>query len=92
MLNAHDKVAVLTWSERQLGAAAKRAAIVELDSDSVPEKIEKGGTGILQYICLPFLSVMADSIQRLAGDGREGVSGVEPKLTSMLKKQISAVH
>ena len=66
MLDAHDKVAVLTWSERQLGDAAKRAAIIELGGDPPLKQVEKSGTGIQKFSCKPVLSIMAHSTQHLS--------------------------
>jgi len=92
MLDAHDKVAVLTWSERQLGNSARRAAIVELGDDPGPGYVEKDGTGIRQYLCQPFLSVMADSIQRLYQEGKESTNCVEPVMNSVTWSRNSTVH
>jgi hypothetical protein len=67
MLNAQDKCAVLSWTERQLGGAARRAAVIEISNEVAPDWVERSGTGINQAGCEAFMSIMADSIQRVGG-------------------------
>lgn len=92
MLDAHDKVAVLNWSERQLGDAARRAAIFELSGESEFELVEKSGTGIQRFSCEPFLSVMADSIQTLSVAAKEAVSYQNINLGPKLRIRKSEIH
>jgi hypothetical protein len=70
MLNASDKGEALSWTERQLGEMANRAAVVEIENE--PEWVERSGTGINRIGCEAFLSVMADSIQGVVGADEKG--------------------
>lgn len=92
MLDAHDREAVLSWSKRQLGEAAKRAAIVELNGDSASEWVEKSGTGARRAGCEAFLSIMADSIQRVAGSANFGINCLDRCQAHEIRCRESAVH
>lgn len=92
MLDAHDKVAVVAWSERQLGDAAKRAAIVEIGGDLAQGRVEKSGTGIEQFSCEPFLSVMADSIQHLSEARTEQAHYLDFMQDVNFKSHRSVIH
>ena len=67
MLKAQDFCAAMSWTKRQLGQASSRAAVVEVKHDAPIDWVEKSGTGIRESNCGAFLSIMADSIQRVAG-------------------------
>jgi hypothetical protein len=92
MLDAHDREAVLSWTERQLGEAAKRVAVVELSDDSVYGWVEKSGTGIRRAGCEAFLSVMADSIQRVAGSESSYIQDLDRFLAHETRCRKSAIH
>lgn len=92
MLDAHDREAVLSWSERQLGEAAKKVAIVELNDDGASEWVEKSGTGLRRAGCEAFVSVMADSIQRVAGSENSGINCLDKFQTHEIRCRKSAVH
>jgi hypothetical protein len=72
MLDANDKSEVLSWTERQLGDAAKRAAVIEIQDEAESNWVERSGTGINKNGCEAFLSVMADSIQGVVGSDLNG--------------------
>lgn len=67
MLDAQDRNSVLSWTERQLGEAAGRVALVEISDEIAPDWAGKPGTADRQLGCEAFISVTPDSIQRLAG-------------------------
>lgn len=92
MLNARDKEAVLAWSERQLGEAAKRAAVVELNHETASDWVEKSGTGVQPSGCEAFFSVMADSIQRVAGSEASEFSCLDRSQAHELRSRKSTVH
>lgn len=72
MLDANDKSEALSWTERQLGEAAKRAAVIEIQNEAESDWVERSGTGINRNGCEAFLSVMADSIQGVIGSDLKG--------------------
>ncbi len=92
MLNARDKEAVLVWSERQLGDLAKRVAVVELDHEIAPDWVEKSGTGVQPAGCEAFFSVMADSIQRVAGSESVELICLDRFQAQVLTSRKSTVH
>lgn len=77
LLDAQDLGTAVSWSQRQLGQASSRAAVVEVDPDPFSDWVEKSGTGIRQSNCEAFLSIMADSIQHVSGSTRHGNSVAE---------------
>ncbi len=92
MLEAQDIGAVLSWSERQLGDAAKRAAVIEVNDEVAPEWVERSGTGVNQTGCEAFISVMADSIQRVANPEKTNLNYQESVLVHNLRTRASSVH
>jgi len=92
MLDAHDRETALSWSKRQLGEAAKKAAIVELNDDSASGWVEKSGTGLRRAGCKAFLSVMADSIQQVAGSENSGINCLDRFQTHEIRCRKSTVH
>jgi hypothetical protein len=67
MLDAQDRNSVLSWTERQLGEAAGRFALVEISDEIAPDWEDKPGTADSQLGCEAFISVTPDSIQRVEG-------------------------
>ena len=92
MLNASDKGEVLSWTERQLGEAAKRAAVLELNEDRSSDWVERSGTGMSKEGCEVFLSVMADSIQRVVGNEVEDRICLDQFQTNHSKLKRVSVH
>jgi len=92
LLDAQDRMAVVSWTERQLGNAAKRAAVIEIEHDVTPDWVEKSGTGVIRSGCEAFLSVMADSVQRVTGIESSPLNCQESVLTHEVRTQRSSVH
>lgn len=92
MLTAQDKSSVLSWTERQLGGAADRAAVIEISDEVWPEWVEKSGTGVDRAGCEAFISVTADSIQRFAGYDSSEFDSPGGVLTHRLVIKKSSIH
>ncbi len=92
MFGARDKKDVLSWTERQLGDAAVRAAVVEVADHLVSEWVEKSGTGINRVGCEALLSVMADSIQIVGGSKSSEFKYRDKFLAHSLRSRKSTVH
>ena len=92
MLDAQDIRSVLSWSARHLGSAAGRAAIVEISEEIRPEWVERSGTGANQVGCQAFMSVTADSIQRVEGSESTEFCCLGKVSTNRLEIRKSVVH
>jgi len=46
MLEAENREAVLSWSERQLGARAGLISVLQVEEETPAEGVERSGTGI----------------------------------------------
>ena len=95
MLDAKNLNEVLSWSERQLGPRAGLVSVLQLDSQSCADSVEKSGTGIHQAKtdgCEAKLSFMADSVQRVSGLDHEGMEPFQWHRTVDLRSCKSSVH
>ena len=92
MLDAQDRKSVLSWTERQLGEAAFRVAVVEISNEVAPEWAGKSGTAGSQTGCEALISVTPDSIQRLAGAESAEFSCLGTFLAHSLEIRKSSVH
>jgi hypothetical protein len=92
MLEAQDLGAAISWSKRQLGQGSSRAAIVEVDQDASTDWVEKSGTGIRESNCEAFLSIMADSIQRVSGSNHNDTSFENRFRVSDSRSLVAVVH
>jgi len=92
MLDAQDKSSVLSWTERQLGGGACRAAVVEVGDEVATGFVENSGTGVSRSGCAPLISVTADSIQRVAGADITGLNGLDRFLVPSFVVRKSTFH
>ncbi len=92
ILNAQDKNSVLSWTERQLGEAAARVAVVELSEEVAPDWADKSGTAVNPQGCEALVSVTPDSIQRVAGVESAEFNCLGAFLTHSLEIRKSSVH
>jgi len=92
LLDAQDKVAVMSWTDRQLGEAAKRAAVIEIEHEVTPDWVEKSGTGLNGFGCEAFFSVMADSAQKVVGIEKSAFIREESVYTPVIRTGKSTVH
>jgi hypothetical protein len=95
MLEADNRNAALSWSERQLGHRTTATFVVELEDHPPSDWVEKSGTGIGKPSadsCEAKLSFMADSVQRVAGLDREVFQSHEWYRAAELRSQEATVH
>jgi hypothetical protein len=89
---AADRSDVLSWTVRQLGDAAARAALVEVADHLVSDWVEKSGTGFKRSGCEALFSVMADSVQLVGGSASSASSNREDLFAQEIKSRKSTVH
>jgi len=95
VLAAEDRDQVVSWTDRQLGLGARVASVLEWEASPSSEWVEKTGTGIQQPQhggCEAQLSLMADSVQRVNGFGREIIETEEWYRTADLRGSNRPVH
>jgi len=95
VLTAEDRAQVMCWTERQLGRAARVASVLDMEETDPVRWVERSGTGIHQTLhggCEAQLSLMADSIQRVNGFGREIIEIEEWYRTADVRGSNSPVH
>ncbi len=92
MFDAKDRNDVLSWTQRQLGDAATRAAVVELAEPQMSDWVEKSGTGLQQTGCQALLSVMADSVQLVGGSAAVEISDYVRSSGINIRVRKSTIH
>ncbi len=92
MLIAQDRNSVMSWTERQLGEAAGRVAVIEISDEIAPKWFGKLGTTGGQARCEAFISVTPDSIQRVADAKTAEFEGLCKFLAYNWEIQKSSVH
>ena len=95
VLAAEDRGQVMCWTERQLGQAAKAASVLDMEDSHPANWVERSGTGMQQTQhggCEAQLSLMADSVQRVNGFGREIIETEEWYRTADLRGSNRPVH
>jgi hypothetical protein len=74
MMEADNRSQVVAWSERQIGHRSGQTFILEIEDHPPSDWVEKSGTGMgkpVEERCQAKLSLMADSVQRVAGLDRQ---------------------